>query len=355
MASVLLMVFVSFQAMNPMHIKRSIEKIPGGMMLVPLFLGALCHTFAPGAGKYFGSFTNGLISGTVPILAVWFFCMGASIRLSATGTVLRKSGTLVVTKIAVAWVVAAVASRILPEHGVEAGFFAGLSTLALVAAMDMTNGGLYASIMQQYGTKEESGAFVLMSLESGPLMTMVILGTAGIASFEPHVFVGAVLPFLVGFALGNLDPELRDFFSRAVQTLIPFFAFALGNTIDLSVIGQTGLLGVLLGVAVIIITGIPLIVADKVLGGGDGTAGIAASSSAGAAVATPVLIAEMVPAFKSAAPAATTLVATSVIVTSVLVPIITAMWSKHVKGGDGTVPKEDAVEEKAEQQQAAHR
>ena len=44
----------------------------------------------------------------------------------------------------------------------------------------MTNGGLYASIMQQYGTKEEAGAFVLMSLESGPLMTMIILGTAGL-------------------------------------------------------------------------------------------------------------------------------------------------------------------------------
>lgn len=46
-----------------MQIKRSIEKIPGGMMLVPLFLGALCHTFSPGAGKYFGSFTNGMITG----------------------------------------------------------------------------------------------------------------------------------------------------------------------------------------------------------------------------------------------------------------------------------------------------
>ncbi|EFF0612513.1 2-keto-3-deoxygluconate permease [Escherichia coli] len=220
-----------------MQIKRSIEKIPGGMMLVPLFLGALCHTFSPGAGKYFGSFTNGMITGTVPILAVWFFCMGASIKLSATGTVLRKSGTLVVTKIAVAWVVAAIASRIIPEHGVEVRFFAGLSTLALVAAMDMTNGGLYASIMQQYGTKEEAGAFVLMSLESGPLMTMIILGTAGIA----------------------------------------------------------------------------------------------ASSSAGAAVATPVLIAEMVPAFKPMAPAATSLVATAVIVTSILVPILTSIWSRKVK------------------------
>ncbi|CUU24172.1 2-keto-3-deoxygluconate transporter [Duffyella gerundensis] len=314
-----------------MHIKRAIDKIPGGMMLVPLFLGALCHTLAPGAGKYFGSFTNGLIGGTVPILAVWFFCMGASIKLSATGTVLRKSGTLVVTKIAVAWIVAAVASRLIPENGFEVGMLAGLSTLALVAAMDMTNGGLYASVMQQYGTKEEAGAFVLMSLESGPLMTMVILGTAGIASFEPHVFVGAVLPFVIGFTLGNIDPELREFFSKAIQTLIPFFAFALGNTIDLTVIAQTGLLGIMLGLAVIVVTGIPLIFADRWIGGGDGTAGIAASSSAGAAVATPVLIAEMLPQFKAVAPAATALVATSVIVTSILVPILTALYSRRIK------------------------
>ena len=313
-----------------MQIKRTIEKIPGGMMLVPLFLGALCHTFSPGAGKYFGSFTNGMITGTVPILAVWFFCMGASIKLSATGTVLRKSGTLVITKILVAWVVAAIASRILPEHGVEVGFFAGLSTLALVAAMDMTNGGLYASIMQQYGTKEEAGAFVLMSLESGPLMTMVILGTAGIASFEPHVFVGAVLPFLIGFALGNLDHDLREFFSRATQTLIPFFGFALGNTINLGVILDTGLLGIAMGLMVIVVTGIPLIIADRLIGGGNGTAGLAASSTAGAAVANPVIIAQMNPAFAKIAPAATALVATCVIVTSILVPILTAMYAKRM-------------------------
>ena len=312
-----------------MQIKRTIEKIPGGMMLVPLFLGALCHTFSPGAGKYFGSFTNGMITGTVPILAVWFFCMGASIKLSATGTVLRKSGTLVITKILVAWVVAAIASRILPEHGVEVGFFAGLSTLALVAAMDMTNGGLYASIMQQYGTKEESGAFVLMSLESGPLMTMVILGSAGLASFEPHHFIGAVLPFLIGFTLGNLDHDLRSFFSKATPVLIPFFGFALGNTINLSVIVDTGLLGILLGVAVIVITGIPLIIADRVIGCGNGTAGVAASSAAGAAVANPVIIAQINPAFEPVAASATALVAASVIVTAILVPIITALYAKR--------------------------
>ena len=161
-----------------MKIKQAVDRIPGGLMLVPLFLGALCHTFFPGAGKYFGSFTNGLITGTVPILAVWFFCMGAGIDVRATGTVLRKSGTLVLTKIAVAWVVAMIAVNMLPVEGITKGFFAGLSTLALVAAMDMTNGGLYAALMKQYGSDDEAGAFVLMSIESGPLVSMIILGSS---------------------------------------------------------------------------------------------------------------------------------------------------------------------------------
>ncbi|AFR05310.1 2-keto-3-deoxygluconate transporter [Pectobacterium brasiliense] len=312
-----------------MKIKQAIDKIPGGLMLVPLFLGALCNTFTPGAGKYLGSFSNGLITGTIPILAVWFFCMGASIEFKATGTMLRKSGVLVVTKIATAWVVALIAGTFLPGDGIQNGMLAGISVLALVAAMDMTNGGLYAALMNQYGSKEEAGAFVLMSLESGPLMTMVILGASGIATFEPQLFVGAVLPFLIGFALGNLDPDLRKLFGNSVQTLIPFFAFALGNTINLSVILQTGFAGIFLGLLVIVVTGIPLILADKFIGGGNGTAGVAASSSAGAAVATPLLIANMAPEFAPVAQQATALVATSVIVTSVLVPILTAVWAKR--------------------------
>ncbi|MCC4596636.1 2-keto-3-deoxygluconate transporter [Xanthomonas campestris pv. phormiicola] len=313
-----------------MQIKRALERLPGGMMLVPLFLGAACHGAWPQAGEFFGSFTQGLIGGTVPILAVWFFCMGASIRLRASGRVLRQSGVLMLTKIAVAWLVAVAASHLLPPDGIGEGYLKGLSVLALVAAMDMTNGGLFASIMQQYGEPGEAGAVILMSLESGPLVTMIILGSAGIAGFEPRLFVGAVLPLLAGFALGNLDPQLRALFGGAVPALIPFFAFALGNTLDLHVIASAGLPGVLLGLAVVVVTGIPLLLADRLLGGGTGSAGIAASSTAGAAVATPALIATMAPQFRASAPAATALVAASVIVTSLLVPILTALHARMV-------------------------
>jgi 2-keto-3-deoxygluconate permease len=326
-----------------MKIMKTMERIPGGLMLVPLFLGAIINTFAPNSADYFGSFTGGLMTGTVPILAVWFFCMGAGIQLKSTGTILRKSGTLVITKIAVAWVVAIVAAQFLPEGGIQTGLFAGFSVLTLVAAMDMTNGGLYASIMQQYGSKEEAGAFVLMSLESGPLMTMVILGSTGLAAFEPQVFVGAVLPFLVGFLLGNLDSDLRTFFGKATQTMIPFFGFALGNSIDLGVILDTGIAGILLGVLVIVVTGIPLMLADKFIGGGNGTAGIAASSTAGAAVANPMIIATMIPEFMPIAEAATALVAASVVVTSVLVPIITAYWAQFMKKKEKQSPDDSTI------------
>src|SRR6201996_3423578 len=106
-----------------MKIKKAIDVVPGGLMLIPLLLGACVHSFAPGAGKYFGSFTNGLITGTVPILAVWFFCMGATIDLRATGTVLRKSGTLLVTKMLVAWIATIVALKFLPDGGITTGLF----------------------------------------------------------------------------------------------------------------------------------------------------------------------------------------------------------------------------------------
>lgn len=315
-----------------MKILEGVKKVPGGLMLVPLLIGAMCHTFAPWAGKYFGSFTNGLITGTVPILSVWFFCMGASINYKNAGLVLRKSGTIVVTKILVAWIVGFICVQFMPKGMIEAGFFAGLSTLAIVTSMDMTNGGLYASLMQQYGTKEEAGAFVLTSIESGPLVTMMILGSTGAAYFEPHLFIGAVLPFVLGCLLGNLDPDLREFFSPAGTIMIPFFAFALGNTINLAVIGQTGLLGILLGLGVIVITGIPLILADRLIGGGHGGAGLAASSTAGAAVTNPMIVGQMIPEFQPIVPAATALVATCVVVTSIVVPIITAYWCKKFGG-----------------------
>lgn len=49
-----------------MKIKETIERIPGGMMIVPLIVGAIINTLFPNAGKTFGSFTGALMTGSLP-------------------------------------------------------------------------------------------------------------------------------------------------------------------------------------------------------------------------------------------------------------------------------------------------
>ncbi len=75
-------------------IKRAIESVPGGMMVVPLLVGALIATFFPGTPKYFGSFTGALFSGALTILAVFYVCMGREHRLSRHPYIVKKGGTL---------------------------------------------------------------------------------------------------------------------------------------------------------------------------------------------------------------------------------------------------------------------
>lgn len=312
-----------------MKIKAGLERIPGGLMMVPLLLGAIINTLFPTAAKTFGSFTGALMTGALPILAVFFFCMGATIDFKATPYILKKGGALLGSKILVGTLLGLLAAHFMPHGIVDSGFLAGLSVLAIVASMNDTNGGLYVALIGQYGKKEDGGAYSLMSMESGPFFTMLTLGIAGLAAFPWEAFVGAILPLLVGMVLGNIDNELRDFVKPAIPILIPFFAFGLGNTLNLATVWKSGLLGILLGVGVVVVTGAVLILADK-LTGGNGIAGIAAASTAGNAAAVPAAIASIDKTYVGIAPSATMLVATCVIVTAILVPIATALYAKVV-------------------------
>ncbi len=320
--------------MAQIHIKRAIERVPGGMMIVPLLAGSLIATFLPNMPKFFGSFTNALFTGSLPILAVFYVCMGASIDVKATPYLLRKGGALFATKVGTAIVAGIVLGHLLGEQPIASGLFAGISTLAVVAAMNDTNGGLYMALMGQYGRSEDVGAYTIMSLESGPFLTMVTLGVAGLSAFPWPTLIGSILPLALGMLLGNLDREMRDFLARAVPVMIPFFALALGAGLDLHKVWQAGLLGILLGVAVVILTGVPLYIADR-LTGGTGVAGVAAANTAGNAAAVPALIAAANPVYTEAARTATLLVAACVVVTAIVSPILTASVARRANARAG--------------------
>ena len=296
------------------------------MMLVPMVIASLIVTAFPHTGDFFGSFTRALFNGSIPILAVFYVCMGTTIDVSSIPRVVQRGGLLLGVKIGLGLAAAYVFGHLIGVQPIKTGWLAGLSTLAVVAAFNDTNGGLYMALLGKYGTLEEAAAYSVMALESGPFFTMVSLGVTGLSGFPWQTLLGAILPLCVGVILGNLDPEIREFLRGSVPALIPFFAFALGATLDLHHLWQAGLLGVALGACVTLVSGPALILADRVFGG-KGTAGIAAASTAGNAAAVPILVAAANRDYADAAASATALVAASVIVTALLVPPLTTWWA----------------------------
>jgi len=311
-------------------IKATLDRIPGGAMVVPLFIGAVIRTFWPGMGQFFGSFTGALFTGALPLTAAFFLCLGTTLDLKATGQILVKGGSLLGAKLASAAVIGVVAARFLAEAPITSGAFAGLSVLALVAATNDTNGSMFITLMQQFGRPTDAAAYGVMSIEAGPFFTMVTLGIAGLAAFPWQAMLGAVLPLIVGAVLGNLDRSMRDWLSPVCPGLIPVIAFALGSTINLAAVWKAGLLGVGLGVFVFLWTGLFLVLVDR-LTGGTGVAGTAAATTAGNAITVPAIVAAANPAYQAAAPSATVLVAACVVVTAVLAPFGTAFMAKQAK------------------------
>jgi 2-keto-3-deoxygluconate permease len=322
------------------HIKQNIEKIPGGMMLIPLLIGALINTFLPGTDKFFGSFTEAIFKGALPFIALNIFCLGTTMQFKAAPTIIKKGGAILFAKVGIAALVGMIAAKFIGDGMV----FGGLSVLAIIVAMNDTNGGMYISLTNQFGKKEDVAAATILSLESGPFLSMVTLGIAGLSAFPWQYMLGAILPLLLGMILGNLDNEIRDMFGKVTPVLIPFFSFGLGFGINLKQVYEAGLMGIFLGLSVILITGTVCFIADR-LTGGTGVAGIAAATTAGNAAAVPTVIAAINPEYAEVAPAATIMVAASVVVTAILVPIITAWWAKRVNASqkkEGSLENEEA-------------
>ena len=312
-----------------MQLKKCIEKIPCGMMIVPLLIGALIRTCFPDVfnlPEFKSSFTGGMLTGTLPLLAASYVCLGSTIQFNAAGYILKKGVALWAGKICTTFIIGFMIKLLVPDQN---HMILGLSALAIVAAFSDTNGGLYMALMSQFTRRaEDIAAYSIMSLESGPFFTMMILGVAGLASFPILAFVFALVPLIVGMILGNLDENMREFLGKGYNVLIPLFALPLGASIDLTQVVKAGTSGIFLGAFVVLITGAVLYVLDC-LTGGNGVAGIAASSTAGNAAAVPMVVATVYSGYAEIAQTATVQVAASVIVTAILTPILTAWLAKR--------------------------
>lgn len=310
-------------------IKKTLDRIPGGMMVVPLFIGCLMRTFFPSALEM-GGFVTALTQAS-PIMAMFFVIVGAEMSFKEAPKAMYRGTVLTLTKLATGVLLGLFVAKFMGDN------LLGISSLAIIAAMTNSNGGLFLALTGQYGSKTDSGAYVITALNDGPFFTMIALGTAGIATIPFEAMLSVVIPIVIGMIIGNLDDDMRKFLSLGSSKIIPFFAFALGTGLTLKMLVAGGISGIILGIVTSILGGIILIIADKVTGG-SGIAGASLASTAGNAVATPTAIAEIDPTIAAAAAIATPQIAASTITTAILTPILTSYWKKRLdkKGIDPT-------------------
>ena len=297
-------------------IKRTLDKIPGGMMIVPLFLGVLVNTFFPQFLKI-GGFTTGLFgkAASTPILACFMFLIGSQINFNLAPKALKKGALLISGKFIVGAGIGIFVGKVFGPAGVL-----GLSPLAILAGLTNCNGGLYASLASQYGDETDVGAYALLSLKDGPFFTLVALGASGLAQVPFIALVAVLIPIGTGMILGNIDVDMRKFLGSSKLLLIPFFSFPLGAGMNLETIVKAGGPGILLGI-IASFTGIGAYLLLKLFKE-EPIRGLATGSTAGNAVATPAIIAAADPSLIAIATIATAQVAASCVVSAIICPFI---------------------------------
>lgn len=320
--------------MGKVPILDTINKIPGGLMVVPLVLGVLVNTFFPDALQI-GGFTTALFkSGSSCLIAALFLCSGAQIQFKTAGMALYKGVVINIGK-----VVTGVACGVLLAKfaGPQAAFL-GVTPLAMIGAMSNSNGGLYTALASRYGDDADVGAVAIISSNDGPFFEMMFMGVAGVAAIPITSLIACIVPIVVGMILGNLDDKLRDFLKPGMMISIFLFAFPLGAGMDLKTLITAGFPGILLGVMTVIVTGIPTYLLYRFVIPKNKrhscVAGLAVGTTAGNAVATPAAIALIDPSWAPFADVATAQCAASVIVTAILIPLLVDfMYKQEQKRG----------------------
>jgi 2-keto-3-deoxygluconate permease len=293
-------------------------------MVVPLLIGAILNTFIPGLLNI-GGLSTAIFSsaGTAATIGFALVCIGSQLNLKQAPEAIKRGTVLLLAKFIAGAVFGIVIGKVFGLAGIL-----GISSLAIISSVTNGNGGLFIALMGEYGEPTDIASQSILNVNDGPFLTLIALGASGLATVPVMGLVAAIGPLVIGVILGNLDSDIRDFLQPGVLISIPFFAFCLGAGINLGNVASAGLSGILLGLMVMVIGGIPLIFADRFINKRPGYAGAAAASAAGNSVATPAAVALIDPSYAPFVEAATAQIAAAVVVTAICIPLVTAWVAK---------------------------
>lgn len=327
-----------------MKILKTVQKVPGGLMIVPLFIAAIINTCFPHILKIGGIATATFSTGALAFIGCNLLCVGAQINPKGVAESLKRGAALTIAKFLAGFIPAIIVAKMFGNAGIL-----GITPLLLLAGVTSDNCGIYLGLMPEIGDEYDLGAQSLLGLTAGPLFTLLGLGAAG-SGFNPIAIVASIATMVVGFILGNLDEDIREFLKPGIMFTLPFIGFAVGSALNIVNIIKGGPTGLLLGILVLVLSFVFLVPVDKFILRRPGYAAVANCSSASSAVAVPAIVAQAIPSLSSQIGAATTALAASAVITAIICPVMTSVAAK--KWGIGKVDTDNEVAKNAKVENA---
>ena len=307
-----------------MKICATMKKFPGGMMVIPLLIGCLVNTFIPQVLEI-GGFTTGLFkTGTSTLVGLFILCSGATINFKQAALPLYKGAVLTILKYAIGVLLGLGLNKLFGPMGIL-----GLTPLAVITAVTNSNGAIYTALAKEFGDNTDVGAIAILSLNDGPFLTMIALGTTGLAEIPILSLVAAIVPLIIGMILGNLDEDFKVLLSNGLAMLLPFNGFVLGANTSLFTIAKAGAGGIVLGLITVLFTGILTYYLYSLIRRKPDPMGMAIGTTGGNAVAVPASVAMADPSLEQVVGVATAQVAGAVVITAILTPILTGFFAKR--------------------------
>ena len=301
------------------------KKVPGGSLLIPMFLVAVINTIFPNLIASFGGMTTAMFkTGTMAFAAAILFFTGATIRVNTLGTVLKRCGVLTIMKFAIAFAFGFLFVRLFGVNGVG-----GITAVAFVTCICSCNPGVFMGLASDYGEPGDMGNFAMMNIVSMPCWPMLILAAAAGISFNVMDIVTVFVPFLLGMLLGNLDPNFSKIVGPATGALIPLMGCCFGASLNLVTAAKAGLAGILLAVLFLVLNVPLMLFADRVITKRPGYAAVAWCSVAGIAMTVPAM-ASNIAEYSDTIAASSAQIGLCMIITCIVSPFLTKwvvdMW-----------------------------
>ncbi len=301
----------------------AIKRIPAGTFLVPMLTSALLYTLWPDLFQI-GGLTEHIFggAGTNGLIGAICFASGTGIDLKKIGYALKRQGVLLVAKLALGVGISLLYISLFGQSGIL-----GVSALAFTITVCSINPAVYLSLMQQYGSKQDTAVYGLTGLFSIAAVPMIVYGIASGGGMDWMPVLSTIIPMAAGVAFGNIDPKFADFFMPALPALTFLMGWNLGYGLNLIESFQAGVGGIVVTIMFYVVNFV-FIVIDRYLLKNDGTVGATFLTVAGLSVSSAGILGAIYPdVLGPYVTAAASQVLLAVVVTSVITPFIVAKLS----------------------------